>query len=782
MGDYICINYNDGISDDSYSEGRKLKVLKLTKDHIYLRETGEIQKKDKKSKKTEEKEEVKYNYLQLLKELVANKYKSYKWNISKDDIKPKEMFKKQKGNSSDRADVAKYCLQDCASCNRLYEKLKVQVNNMGMSNVCSVPYSYLFLRGQGVKGHSLVARTCQQLGYLIPTVRKTLDYENRRNKLYKYCVDQFKEKYGLRNITPEKENVLRLKKACANAIKALENESEFIMALTKFYKNRDLRIKLKHKELEEKVFQDGYEGAHVIPPKPKLHFDPIVVFDYSSLYPKSAIHKNISHETIVKDPKYDNLPGFHYYKVEYRNNDGTIQTCKYARKNSTFSMGIIPTILLKLLEARETTKNLMDNEKVPFIKQLLNGLQLAYKVTANSLYGLLGAPTSPLYYKELAASITATGRDMLKYAIKIVLKHFPDAEIIYGDTDSIFVKFKLVGPDGKKLEGQAAIIEAMRIGKIMETILNDEYTMPYPHKIVLEKVMGPLAILTKKRYVGNLYGDFKNPDKFYLKSMGIALKRRDNAPIVKIMCGRVIHYLINERSIDKAIEYINKTQTDIDNGLYGLDKFVITKTLKDTYANPESQAHYQLAERMGRRDEGSRPQVNDRLPYCYVETDAKKINAERYKKWKKDISELPKEQRLKAIKAYEEKNKKKTKQQLKDSILQGDRIEHIDYIREHKLKIDTVFYIMNQIMIPICQFLDLVIEKPEDIFVSFIKKAQNKAKGIETQSIMKWVSPNNKKKAYTLKKDKTEDEEKYAKKRKTKIDLKALVRRKIKKN
>ena len=35
-----------------------------------------------------------------------------------------------------RAIVAKYCVQDCALCNRLLIKLEMITNNIGMSNVC----------------------------------------------------------------------------------------------------------------------------------------------------------------------------------------------------------------------------------------------------------------------------------------------------------------------------------------------------------------------------------------------------------------------------------------------------------------------------------------------------------------------------------------------------------------------------------------------------------------------------------------------------------------------
>lgn len=60
-----------------------------------------------------------------------------------------------------------------------------------------------------------------------------------------------------------------------------------------------------------------------------------------------------------------------------------------------------------------------------FQQSILDGLQLAYKITANSLYGQVGAPTSPIYFKELASSTTATGRKLLKMARDITETNFP---------------------------------------------------------------------------------------------------------------------------------------------------------------------------------------------------------------------------------------------------------------------------------------------------------------------------------------------------------------------
>ena len=76
---------------------------------------------------------------------------------------------------------------------------------------------------------------------------------------------------------------------------------------------------------------------------------------------------------------------------------------------------------------------------------VLDGLQLAYKVTCNSLYGQVGASTSPICYKELAACTTATGRKMVTTARDLTLAKFEGSKLTYGDSVAyytpIYVKF-----------------------------------------------------------------------------------------------------------------------------------------------------------------------------------------------------------------------------------------------------------------------------------------------------------------------------------------------------
>ena len=89
------------------------------------------------------------------------------------------------------------------------------------------------------------------------------------------------------------------------------------------------------------------------------------------------------------------------------------ETSKFAEKFDG-TKGIIPEILQELLDAREMTKKEMGAEKDKFKRSVLDGKQLAEKVTANSLYGQCGSPVSAIYMKEIAASTTATGKEHLE--------------------------------------------------------------------------------------------------------------------------------------------------------------------------------------------------------------------------------------------------------------------------------------------------------------------------------------------------------------------------------
>jgi DNA polymerase delta subunit 1 len=287
------------------------------------------------------------------------------------------------------------------------------------------------------------------------------------------------------------------------------------------------------------------------------------------------------------------------------------------------------------------------------------------------VYGQCGSKTSPIRRFEVAASTTAVGRQKIYDAKKIVEEQF-GAEVIYGDTDSIFVKFPT-----KDLQ------ESMNMARKAADVITASGRKA--HKIEYEKTFYPFILFCRKRYVGIMYEDDITKGK--RKTMGVALKRRDNAPIVKDVFGGALDILMEQRDIRKAQKFVQDMLVQVMQNKMALDKFVITKQLRDDYKNPGQIAHRVLADRMEERDAGNAPQVGDRLAYIHV--------------------------------AGRESAKK-----------QGEKIEQIDYVKEKGLKPDVEFYITNQIQNPVAQLFALVIEqldgyKPssksnyKDMFVRF---------------------------------------------------------------
>merc|ERR1711865_1060844 len=110
--------------------------------------------------------------------------------------------------------------------------------------------------------------------------------------------------------------------------------------------------------------------------------------------------------------------------------------------------GLLPRVLQELLSARKKAKKEMKEAEDPLTKSVLNGRQLALKVSANSVYGFTGATVGQLPCLQISSSVTAFGRVMIDKTKERVETTFTiangypaDAVVIYGDTDSVMIKF-----------------------------------------------------------------------------------------------------------------------------------------------------------------------------------------------------------------------------------------------------------------------------------------------------------------------------------------------------
>jgi hypothetical protein len=125
------------------------------------------------------------------------------------------------------------------------------------------------------------------------------------------------------------------------------------------------------------------------------------------------------------------------------------------------------------------------------------------------------------------------------------------------------------------------------------------------------------------------------------------------------------------KNVPKAIEFIQEEINKMIDGKFDMNMFVISKTLSAYYKDPESIAHAVLAQRMAERDPGNKPASNERIPYVMI----------------------------------------KIKEEAGMEYLQGDRIEHVNYVKQHNLKVDYEKYITNQVMKPVSQLFELIVEK-----------------------------------------------------------------------
>ncbi|KAL5355852.1 DNA polymerase family B-domain-containing protein [Aspergillus floccosus] len=359
--------------------------------------------------------------------------------------------------------------------------------------------------------------------------------------------------------------------------------------------------------------EQDYEGATVIEPVRGYYGVPIATLDFASLYPSIIQAHNLCYTTLLQKNSIEklNLKKDEDYIVTP---NGDMFCTTKVRK------GLLSQILEELLTARKKAKKDLAIETDPFKKAVLNGRQLALKISANSVYGLTGATVGKLPCLPIASSTTSYGRQMIektkqeveaRYTIANGYSH--DAKVIYGDTDSVMVKF-----------GVSTLEEAMKLGQEASEYVSSKFIKPI--KLEFEKVYFPYLLINKKRYAGLYWTKTDKYDKMDTK--GIETVRRDNCLLVQNVIETVLHRILIDRDIDAAQEYVKETISDLLQNKIDMSKLVITKALsKDDYK--AKQAHVELAERMKKRDAGSAPTLGDRVAYVMIKGAGGSKNYER---------------------------------------------------------------------------------------------------------------------------------------------------------
>lgn len=493
-------------------------------------------------------------------------YVSYYFlNEQKEDVAYQMIEKLQNTNSTTRKKIASYCLKDAILALRLFEKLKCIYNYVEMVRVTGVPLKYIFSRGQQIKVLSQLFRKTREVDMIIPY----------------------------------------------RPVKAESGEVQF-------------------------------EGADVLEPEKGFYTVPIATLDFASLYPSIMISNNLCYTTLLRAETARSLP----------KEDVFITPNNHCFIRSSVRKGLLCNIMEHLLSARKRVKGELEatkrqiaemdariraaetpHEKIQLeaaksdlenLADVLDGRQLALKVSANSVYGFTGAGVGSLPCLEIASSVTAIGRQMINKTKDSVMSHFckangypENAQVIYGDTDSVMINFKV-----------ADISQAMAMGREAAEVLTKQFVRPV--KLEFEKVYFPFLLIQKKRYAGMLYTKPDKPDRKDTK--GVESVRRDNCLLVKTMVDKVLDLLLYERDLAQVARYVQGTLQDLNRGKIDISQLIISRSISrsiDGDAYKTKSAHVELARRLRIRDPTYTVEIGDRIPYVILCGDAK---AKQYEK------------------------------------------------------------------------------------------------------------------------------------------------------
>jgi DNA polymerase I len=178
--------------------------------------------------------------------------------------------------------------------------------------------------------------------------------------------------------------------------------------------------------------ENPIEGGYVHPIRPGM-YRWVVVLDFKSMYPSIIISRNLCFTTLSPEGTTVAPSGARFLAPSVRR-------------------GIIPEILSDLLAERNRFRKAAQTAESPELKEYYDGLQNAVKVLMNSFYGVLASSFYRFTNKEIGAAITAFGREAITSIIREL--EADGFEVVYSDTDSVFVRSPVASLEGAREVGE----------------------------------------------------------------------------------------------------------------------------------------------------------------------------------------------------------------------------------------------------------------------------------------------------------------------------------------
>jgi len=434
---------------------------------------------------------------------------------------------------------------------------------------------------------------------------------------------------------------------------------------------------------ERGVENEGLKGGAVLVPEKGLVED-VVILDYKSLYPTIMMAHNLCYTTVLTQgiAANENV-------AKTIGDEGIITAPSGGRFVSPqISPGIMPAVLRELLDERTATKNLMKTAGEEE-RRFLDAKQNAMKILLNSFYGYSGYARARLYSLALANAVTSFGRENILRTKKIIDEIgsayviggevvFKDAlpfgkaaekcfdlAVVYGDTDSVFVRLAPAGPGA----GSISLQDAELIGrKIAKTVTS---SLPAPMELVFEAFARRGIFLAKKRYALWVFEPRGDGWMDKIKVRGMETVRRDWCGLTSKTLKTCLELVLKEGKVEEAVEHVRSVVLRLQNLDLSLDPSLLEdltltrRYTKSSASYKNKQPHIQLVEKIRERG-GTVPGVGDRVPFVIVQGKRGKKNKELF----------------------------------------VNRAEDPSYVLEKNMPLDTEYYVEKQILPPVLRIFE----------------------------------------------------------------------------
>jgi DNA polymerase elongation subunit (family B) len=472
---------------------------------------------------------------------------------------------------------------------------------------------------------------------------------------------------------------------------------------------KDYGISLSLQRKSEIVSTGKFPGAFVFHPVKGLEIKrPVTGLDFSSLYPSVIRAYNLSPDRFKKTVTSDDRNKYNITDVNFTMDDCEISGHFIRHDNKAEEMGLFPIVLDDLFSTRKKIKDVMkvlerkiEQHKIDesydrkllqeeiFEFNQLNARQLAVKVFMNSFYGETGNSSSPFFLLELAGGTTSYGKYNIKLAEKFVLEN--GYKIKYGDTDSLYI----ICPDSvftsidaeyeekkitRKQYWEKMIVATMtdidRLKNDVNNYLRIDNGTKYL-KMDYEEVLGPSFFAAKKKYCGIAHigePNFSESNTVFIR--GIDIKKKNQSEFSKRIGKKIIDEMLSVNNTEQSVSIVvEKVLIDAikNTDQWNFEDFNLTDVWKP---NKQNVAVQTCIKRMKIRYETILENIKsgEQVPFTIPN---------------------PGERFDYIVTSHETHDciTGKTKHPTK-----GELMEFSDYAKKHKIKPDTVYYLLNQVV------------------------------------------------------------------------------------